>query len=361
MMRKFIRIVFVVMACAVPMSIGAQTRNADYEAYIAKYAAEAQRQMKQHGVPASITLAQGLLESAAGKSELAVKANNHFGIKCAGDWTGKTYKHDDETKNECFRKYDKATDSFNDHSLFLKRKRYEPLFELKTTDYKGWAKGLKQCGYATDPAYPQKLIKLIEDYGLAKYDTGNVTTTVGEQKVKTKTDKKKVSHGSHGKHYSHEKEIATKPKVVPPVVVPTEETEMETPTEAAPIPEQIAMPAVTLGGEHIQYRCNGSKYVIAQNGDTFESIAREFNMYEKMLRKYNDIINPRYELQEGDKVYLQLKRKKAEKKYAIYRVRRGENIWQIAQDKGMQLKTIYRLNGIEEGQNVMINQELMLR
>lgn len=143
------------------------TPDTDYLAYIEQYKTIAMEQEKTYGIPAAITMAQGLLESSAGKSELATEANNHFGIKCTSDWHWETYHHDDDEQAECFRKYYHAEDSFIDHSLFLKnRKRYAPLFELDSTDYKAWAQGLKQCGYATDPNYPQKLIRLIERYHL---------------------------------------------------------------------------------------------------------------------------------------------------------------------------------------------------
>ena len=144
----------------------AQSKSAAYEAYIEEYRYIAMEQQRKYGIPASITLAQALLESAAGKSELATKANNHFGIKCTSDWVGKSYRYSDDRANECFRKYGDVADSYEDHSLFLKRKRYESLFALSVKDYKGWAYGLKECGYATDPKYPSKLINLIELYEL---------------------------------------------------------------------------------------------------------------------------------------------------------------------------------------------------
>lgn len=140
-------------------------------AYIHKYSDIAMNEMRQYKIPASITLAQGILESRSGQSELTKKSNNHFGIKCHKGWTGgKTY-YDDDEKGECFRVYKYPEKSFKDHSLFLaERTRYQDLFKLKITDYKGWAKGLKKAGYATDRAYPQKLIKIVEDYDLYKYD-----------------------------------------------------------------------------------------------------------------------------------------------------------------------------------------------
>ncbi len=144
-----------------------QTLDSNYLAYIQQYKDIVLEQEREYNIPAAITMAQGLLESSAGKSELATEANNHFGIKCTSDWKWETYRHDDDEKAECFRQYYAAEDSFIDHSLFLKnRKRYASLFELDHTDYQGWARGLKQCGYATDPNYPQKLINLIERYDL---------------------------------------------------------------------------------------------------------------------------------------------------------------------------------------------------
>lgn len=140
------------------------------EAYILKYKEIAQKEMTLYNIPASITLAQGILESASGKGRLSVKANNHFGIKCH-NWTGPKIYHDDDRKGECFRKYNDAKYSFRDHSIFLSgRKRYAALFDLKIEDYKGWAKGLRAAGYATDKKYPQKLIALIERYQLYTYD-----------------------------------------------------------------------------------------------------------------------------------------------------------------------------------------------
>ena len=150
--------------------------NKTYQAYFDSYKDVAIGQMLQYGIPASITLAQGVLESGAGQSELARKSNNHFGIKCNG-WTGRKVYHDDDELGECFRAYDNALDSYVDHSLFLRNsQRYSRLFTLKKTDYKGWAKGLKACGYATSPTYASRLIEIIELYGLDQYDKGGGKT-----------------------------------------------------------------------------------------------------------------------------------------------------------------------------------------
>ncbi len=150
-------------------------KNATYaetvSTYINNYSAIAKDEMLQYGIPASITLAQGILESGAGKGELTRKAMNHFGIKCHTTWTGERVYHDDDEKGECFRKYKDPKYSFRDHSLFLtQRSRYQGLFQLKKDDYKGWAKGLKKAGYATDPKYPNKLISIVERYDLTRFD-----------------------------------------------------------------------------------------------------------------------------------------------------------------------------------------------
>ncbi len=169
----FLLALLYVVSCSISKQTVQTTAAKDaYSAYIAKYSAMAVEQMKQYGIPASITLAQGLLESDAGRSSLATKCNNHFGIKCHSDWTGRKMYHDDDERHECFRCYRSAEESFRDHSLFLVNgARYKSLFKLSVTDYKGWAKGLKAAGYATSPTYATKLIEIIERYGLDRYDT----------------------------------------------------------------------------------------------------------------------------------------------------------------------------------------------
>ena len=166
--------------------------------YVKTYAEVAQQEMKTYDIPASITLAQGILESGMGDSRLASQANNHFGIKCHKEWRGKRIYHDDDEKGECFRVYKDPRHSYRDHSLFLTtRSRYDFLFELKKTDYKAWAKGLKKAGYATDPKYPDKLISLIERYRLDRYDLTKRKTKKEIESITTITDHKihKVQKG----------------------------------------------------------------------------------------------------------------------------------------------------------------------
>ena len=150
----------------------AQTKT---EAYIVKYSSIAIEEMNRHNIPASITLAQGILESGSGESRLATEGNNHFGIKCQDNWNGETIIEDDDEKGECFRKYSKDVDSYRDHSLFLtQRERYSFLFEYRNTEYKKWAEGLKKAGYATNPEYPTLLLNLIEKYDLSRFDNEKV-------------------------------------------------------------------------------------------------------------------------------------------------------------------------------------------
>lgn len=171
-MRK---VAFLILLCGMPLCAHAQ--NSDYIAYINKYKDIAIKQMKKYHIPASITLAQGLLESGAGKSELARKSNNHFGIKCHDNWNGKRTYYDDDAKDECFRVYRSVADSYEDHSIFLAtRERYAFLFKLGQKDYEAWARGLKKAGYATNPKYAEQLINIIEQYGLHRYDRKSSNT-----------------------------------------------------------------------------------------------------------------------------------------------------------------------------------------
>lgn len=169
--------------------------------YIATFSEVAQREMKAYGIPASITLAQGLLESGFGKGKLAQKTNNHFGIKCHTGWQGDYDFHDDDEKGECFRKYNHPMYSYRDHSLFLtQRSRYAFLFDYRDTDYKKWAHGLRKAGYATDKRYPQKLIKLIEQYSLAKYDKAHAKSEPVTSKDVVRTEKKALPKRKNSVH-----------------------------------------------------------------------------------------------------------------------------------------------------------------
>lgn len=276
-----------------------QTLNPTYQAYIEKFHAIAIKQQKAHGIPASIILAQGLLESGAGRGILATEANNHFGIKCH-DWTGKKIYKDDDEKNECFRKYRHAEESYEDHSLFLvNRPRYSSLFLLNPTDYVSWAHGLKAAGYATDPTYAQKLINLIERYSLHQYDI----------------EKKGL--------------FATK-------------TDLQTQSE-----RRI-------------YKSNYLRIVVATDDDTYASLAEELKISEKRLRKYNEV-GTETQLKKGNIVYLSKKKKTAARANHIHVVQPGETLYGISQIYGIQLINLYKMNDIPFTQGAYIGQIIKLR
>ena len=287
-MKRYFLIGIVFMICA---SINAQMKwNSRYQAYIDQYKDLAIAEMLKYDIPASITLAQGLLESGAGMSELARKGNNHFGIKCH-DWGGATTYHDDDEEQECFRKYRDVYESYEDHSRFLaSQPRYRSLFRLKRTDYKGWARGLKKCGYATSPTYANKLIGIIELYKLHKYDKA------------TKYDRFMVSR-------SEVKGIA---------------------------------PGTNLHQIHIY---NKNYYLIARAGDTFKSIAKEVGISYKKIAKYNER-DKNDTLIPGEVVYLKKKQKKADKAYKNrpHRVKAGESMYSIAQYYGIRTESLYKMN-----------------
>ncbi len=288
------------------LPVGVQAQSA-YEHYIDKYADMAVDQMKRYGIPASITLAQGLLESSAGKSRLATKGNNHFGIKCGRAWKGPYMLVNDDAPNEKFRVYRNAKESYEDHSKFLKNgKRYAFLFDLDKDDYKGWARGLKKAGYATNPAYANSLISLIERFNLDKYD-------------KAKRHKKY--------HHKNDKEEDNKPLF-----------------------------------DHVVRRCNGQYYVIARRGDTFESLAKTFDTKASKLREYNDV-DKAYRLKANDIVYLGKKNKKADalltRNYHIMRA--GESLHGISQRYGIRLTSLCKLNPMKRNEHFKVGDRIRLK
>lgn len=261
-------------------------KNKAYTDYFNQWAEVAMQQMIQYRIPASITLAQGVLESGAGKSELALRANNHFGIKCNG-WTGRRSYHDDDERGECFRAYDNAYQSYVDHSVFLSTsQRYRRLFDLKRTDYKGWAKGLKACGYATSPTYATKLIEIIETYQLHQYDTG--------------------------KEFTKREDVLMQQGDV----------------------------------RHI-YTFNKNYYIRARRGDTFRRIADDMDISYRKLARYNER-NKHDVLAEGEIIWLQKKAKKAPKafKNKPHRVEPGESMYTISQRYGIRVKYLYKMNDL---------------
>lgn len=295
---------------------------------------EAIYQMVMHKIPASITLAQGILESGDGNSRLAREGNNHFGIKCHNDWTGDRIYEDDETKGECFRQYDNARDSYEDHSAFLQRKRYESLFKLDYGDYKGWAKGLKECGYATNPKYPQLLIGIIEEFELHAYDEQ------GLEYIK----KNKVPTRSIGKESTPADVVVKEPK---PAKGKPSKNQKEERTEIS----------ITHNHE-VLLSDNRIKYVIVKDGDTQESIAADFDLKAWIIRKFNDL-GPNEKLKPGDIIYIQPKRNKG--KSETYVISKGESLHSVSQKFGVKLKKLKKYNGLDEGKEPAPGTKIRLR
>lgn len=293
--------------------------------YIEKWKDEAIYQMYAHKIPASITLAQGILESRSGLSRLATDGNNHFGIKCHNDWDGGKIYEDDETKNECFRKYKSAKESFEDHSQFLLKKRYEPLFKLKTDDYKGWAKGLRECGYATNKKYADLLIKIIEDNNLHEYDK------IGMEHIK-KDKAPKREGGNSGKGKGKDKEKS-------------KDKEKKDPKQDSDLPTEI-----TIGSNYsVAVSANRVKYVVAKGGESLESMATEFEMSPWQIRKYNDL-DKGVLFKEGEIIYLQPKRNKAAASApATYAPQAGETLRDISQKFAVKLKSLEKMNEGKSG------------
>ncbi len=278
-----------------------QAQRMSTEEYIDTYKEMAVIEMIRSGIPASITLAQGILESGSGNSRLAREANNHFGIKCHKEWTGPSIRLDDDAPNECFRKYESPEMSFRDHTDFLRtRERYAFLFELDPTDYKAWARGLKKAGYATNPKYADILIDLIERYELYRYDYG-------------------LSGGN--------------------ILVENDST-------------------VLNGLTHHIFEVNRIKTVYLLPGENLERIGRLFDIRLKRLKKYNDITDgtPLYT---GMHVFLQPKRRRGPVK--THRVLPGETMYQISQEYGIRLKFLYRRNHMEPGTEPAAGEVLYLR
>ena len=293
-MRKILITIIVFVFSA--LTVNAQKVVRHYQEYVQRYKDIAIEEMKRYNIPASITLAQGILESGAGQSELCRKGNNHFGIKCHG-WSGRSVYHDDDETQECFRAYNSAKESFEDHSKFLATSaRYKRLFQLPRTDYKSWAYGLKECGYATNPQYAQKLIQLIELYQLHQYDVPG------------------------SKHH-----------------------------------QLVVSPA----DQHIIRIYNKNLYVVARRGDTFKTIADEVGLSYRKLAKYNER-DRRETLSEGDIVYLKKKQKRADKafKNKFHVVQRGESMYTIAQKYGIRLKSLYKKNRLEPDYQIKVGDRL---
>jgi len=329
LLSHYMKKAFLLWACwlvafvAQGQPVGSQNQNS-LQLYLETYREAAIREMWRSGVPASITLAQGVLESSNGQSALATQANNHFGIKCH-DWKGETYIQDDETKNECFRKYNTVQESYADHSDFLRgRPRYAKLFLLDRTDYVGWAKGLKECGYATNPNYPTLLINLIDGNSLHQYD-----------------------------QVTNEETLALLPKkqdgAAPTPAPANTATSTTSTTHANTAATTIERPEAF----------NGVMMVTAHEGDNALTIAERYGQTPGQVVRNNDLAAPTEAFAAGEHVFLQPKRRKGE--YPIHTVAAGETMRTISQQHGIRLRFLRKKNHLKEGQEPATGETLWLR
>lgn len=301
-MPKFpFRAKLLLLAMPLIACLSAKAQSNGYDAYINQYWPMAVEQMQKYRIPASITLAQGLIETRAGQSMLARKANNHFGIKCSHGWTGPYVLANDDYPNERFRSYSSARESYEDHSRFLTdNQRYRALFSLDPKDYRGWARGLKAAGYATNPRYADMLIGVIEDYRLYRFD-----------------DSRDIK------------------------------------------PRQLKR--IESQQEHRVYFNNDNYYIIVRVGDTFKSISREMGVSRRKILKYNELPSD-YQLTEGDVLYLEKKKKHAERSYKgkLITVAPGESFYSISQRFGIQVKYLYKMNNLSPDAEIYAGQELFV-
>ncbi|MBR4978684.1 MAG: glucosaminidase domain-containing protein [Bacteroidales bacterium] len=303
--------------------------------YIDQFATLAVEEMYRSGIPASITLAQGLLESGYGLSELAVKGNNHFGIKCHNNWTGGRMYYDDDKKGECFRKYKSPEESYRDHSDFLRyRDRYKFLFDYKITDYKSWAHGLKKAGYATDPSYPTKLINLIETYGLHEYDKKPASFAKSDRKSSKKAEK-----NAEKENRKSEEELKMQEQQLPPT--PTEIEQVKPLTDSQRQEFHFSL-------SRQMYSQNGVPFVYSVEGETYQSIAASNNLFEREILKFNEASKDD-QLLPGTVVYLKPKKNQAAKGLDKHVFEEGDSMRELSQRFGVRLDKLYKMNGMPEG------------
>jgi len=296
------------------LSSSVQSSKISREEYIERYSPLAVSLMKETGIPASITIAQGLLESASGNSTLAMEARNHFGIKCHS-WRGDGYMKYENGRKECYRSYRKAEDSYRDHADFLRyRDRYAFLFELDAKDYKGWAYGLRKAGYAEDPDYPKKLIKLIEDNDLSRFDEGNISLPPTPGFV--------------------QRPVKVKPK------------------------KNSQLYKISLDRELLS--TNGVTYIKAFGWETYSSLAEEYDLFTQELLHFNDLKSDR-RIERGTVVYLERKKSKGAKYLEKHVVEEGETLYALSQRYAVRLKSLYKMNNIVPGDEAIPGTIIKLR
>ena len=319
----------------ISVQLGAQVRQTREE-YISRYMPIAIAHMERYGIPASITMAQGILESDCGNSLLSMKSNNHFGIKCKRNWTGDKVYHDDDAKGECFRSYPSVEASYRDHAEFLdSQPRYDSLFAYSSDDYKSWARGLKAAGYATAPDYAQRLIRIIEENQLFLLDRPD-----GERLYASRSGR----------------------KITDPEGWFTDQTSMERPADgsSAVDPDNYRVTINAHNGYNV-YATNGVHYVLAKENDTFENIGRKFRLSPRNLRKFNDLKDKKAQPVPGEAVYIERKRKRWEGNSRHHICRQGETAYSVGQSYAIRTRSIEKLNKFRKDEELAAGREIRIK
>lgn len=316
-------------------SLSAQTRITKEE-YVDKYKSIAVAHMERYGIPASITMAQGVLESDAGNSWLSKNSNNHFGIKCKRNWTGATISYDDDAKGECFRKYPSVEESYADHATFLdSQPRYDSIFAYSSTDYKSWARGLKAAGYATAPDYAARLVKIIEDYKLYLLDQPN------------------------GDYL-----YAMRNQTTPPLSADewfANQSSVERPSDSGSLvdPDNYRVTINAHNGYNV-YATNGVNYILAKENDTFENIGKNFRLSPRNLRKFNDLSSDAQPMM-GEVIYIERKKKRWDGNAVLHTAREGETAYAISQSYAIRKSSIEKMNKLDDKSVMTTGQKIKIQ
>ena len=314
-------------------TLRAQVRQTREE-YIDRYKHIAVEQMERYGIPASITMAQGILESDSGNSLLALRSNNHFGIKCKSNWRGERVYHDDDAKGECFRAYPTVEASYYDHAEFLdSQPRYDSLFAYASDDYKSWARGLKAAGYATAPDYAQRLVRIIEENQLFLLD---------------RPDGARLYASRYGLKRDPEEWFSSQSSVETPAV------------STAIDPDNYRVTINAHEGYNV-YVTNGVHYILAKEKDSFENIGSKFRISAGNLRRFNDLKDKKAQPLPGEVVYIERKKKRWEGNARHHICREGETAYSVAQSYGIRMRSIERLNDLKKNQTLEKGRQIRIQ
>lgn len=341
-MLKFPKLFSTLLASLLLLSSAfAQSEKERINTYISQYADLAIREMLRTGVPASITLAQGIHETAGGQSDLAAFANNHFGIKCREEWKGETMAHDDDSKAECFRKYASVEESYKDHSEFLKRPHYAFLFKLDPTDFEGWAKGLKKAGYATNPVYAQKLIKIIVDNNLQQY-------TLLAMERRQGNESNAFAYASNNQKADDLKNAVSKIR------------EVLADAKIAAKQNLVKASSLKKGTYPLNaiFNINEARVILAPAGSSLFAIATNYNVAYKKLLEFNDLDEA--EIFMNDQlIFLQKKLKRGRNDFHI--IEENEDLHDVAQKEGIQLSSVLEFNHLQKGMIPAVGEKIYLK